>query len=358
MPALAIPADLDDIVPDWLTAVLRAAGATEAPITAFAVQPLGAEAGFLCQTVQLSLIYGEGGRPGPASVVAKLPSADPRVRTIIHSFGFYEREAKFYARFSEANPLRPPASYFAAHDETTKDTCILLEDISADLLDSGDDLTLPPALALEFAQRLGAFHALHWERSPEGLEWLVPFAAQQPDTVGIGGRWQRLLERNPQAIPDAFHPQAEAFIRHAGDFAQRLSQTPRTIVHGDLRVDNVLVARNGLRVLDWQTVAWGRGALDLGFFLTQCFTPKQRRALEPDVLPAYHHALVDGGVAGYSLDECWDDYRLGHLRVATMFVQEGSSLDMSGARSQVLLAKSLERSTAAMIDLKPFDLLR
>lgn len=358
MPALAIPADLDEIVPDWLTAALRAAGATEAPVTAFAVQPLGVESGFLCQTVRLSLIYGGQGRPGPASVVAKLPSADPRVRSVIHSFGFYEREARFYAGFSEANPLQPPASYFAGYNEETKDTCILLQDISDDLLDNGDDLTLPPGLALEFAQRLGAFHALHWERSPDGLKWLVPFADQQPDPIGIGGRWQRLLQRNPQTIPDTFHTQAEAFIRHAGDFAQRLSMAPRTIVHGDLRVGNVLVARSGLRVLDWQTVAWGRGALDLGFFLAQCFTPEQRRALEPDVVAAYHQALVGGGVKAYGLDACWDDYRLGHLRVATMFVQAGSSLDMSGARSQQLLANSLERSAAAMIDLKPFALFR
>lgn len=130
------------------------------------------------------------------------------------------------------------------------------------------------------------------------------------------------------------------------------------MVHGDLRVGNALVARGGLRVVDWKTVAWGRGGLDLGFFLTQAYTPEQRRALEPAVVPPYHQALVDHGVTGHTLDQCWDDYRLGHLRIATMFVQAGSSLDMSGPRSQQLLSNSLERAAAAMIDLKPFDLLR
>ncbi|MSQ09467.1 MAG: DUF1679 domain-containing protein [Dehalococcoidia bacterium] len=167
-----------------------------------------------------------------------------------------------------------------------------------------------------------------------------------------------MQERNGQLIPAAFHAQAGDFVRHAHTFARALSEHPRTMVHGDLRVGNALVARGGLRVVDWQTVAWGRGGLDLGFFLTQAYTPEQRRALEPAVVPPYHQALVDHGVTGHTLDQCWDDYRLGHLRIATMFVQAGSSLDMSGPRSQQLLSNSLERAAAAMIDLKPFDLLR
>ncbi|MSQ09466.1 MAG: hypothetical protein EXR52_00445 [Dehalococcoidia bacterium] len=189
MPAVAIPTSLDDLTPAWLTAALQAAGVAERPVVAATIEPLGAESGFLCQTVRVRLTYAPGGRQGPASVVAKLPSADPSVRSVIHSFGFYEREAKFYTAFSETNPLRPPGSYFAAYDETTKDTFVLLEDISDNLLDNGDDLTLPPSLALEFAQRLGAFHAQHWERSPEGLPWLTPFIDQQPDPAGLANRW-------------------------------------------------------------------------------------------------------------------------------------------------------------------------
>ncbi len=87
------------------------------------------------------------------------------------------------------------------------------------------------------------------------------------------------------------------------------------LVHGDYRLDNLLFATPAggppCTAVDWQLVAVGLPARDLGFFLGTGLPHDERARHERDLVAAYHHTLVAHGVDGYSPEECWDDYRTG-----------------------------------------------
>lgn len=64
-------------------------------------------------------------------------------------------------------------------------------------------------------------------------------------------------------------------------------------------------------MVDWQTLTVGLPARDLAYFLGTSLTTADRRAHEHELVAACHRALTGGGVTGYSLAQCLDDYRFG-----------------------------------------------
>ena len=55
-----------------------------------------------------------------------------------------------------------------------------------------------------------------------------------------------------------------------------------------------------MKVIDRQSVARGRGAMDLALFLFGSLKTTTRRAAEGNLLQRYHELLVVGGVTGYA----------------------------------------------------------
>jgi hypothetical protein len=76
-----------------------------------------------------------------------------------------------------------------------------------------------------------------------------------------------------------------------------------------------------ITVVDWQTVGVGRGPSDIAYFLGSSFpNPAARRACEQQLVGDYHQALRAYGVTNYSLEECWDEYRLSSFGSLVMAV--------------------------------------
>lgn len=63
-------------------------------------------------------------------------------------------------------------------------------------------------------------------------------------------------------------------------------------------------------VLDWQDMSVGRGPTDVAFFLGSSMSIEGRRSHEQALLKLYHDTLCKNGVANYTFDQCWDDYRM------------------------------------------------
>ena len=74
------------------------------------------------------------------------------------------------------------------------------------------------------------------------------------------------------------------------------------LVHGDYRLDNLLFATDAggppCTAVDWQIVAVGLPARDLGFFLGTGLRSEERGEHERGLVAAYHDALVGYGVDG------------------------------------------------------------
>jgi len=292
----------------------------------------------------------------PATIIAKLASEPGPVRDIADRFGMYGREVTFYRELAPRVGLPVPLMYHGECDGSGG-FVLLLEDMAP--AHAGDLLagcTLEQAAAL--LQRLAAWHA-HWWDSPEldGLDWLLEpndhatldFAADVASTA-----WATFRRRFGEHLPP---PVVELGDRLGADRSvlDRLARPPRTLVHGDLRINNLMFGdREGLNlraVLDWQTPLRARAPMDIARLLVNNLQPDDRRIAERVLLPAYHRALVGHGVRGYGFDDCWLDYRLAVINLFGQVVVLSSLLDVDGEIGDDLGPVTGTRLVVALLDL-------
>jgi aminoglycoside phosphotransferase (APT) family kinase protein len=123
-------------------------------------------------------------------------------------------------------------------------------------------------------------------------------------------------------------------------------------------LDNLMFGTDDVVALDWQTFAVGPPTRDVAYFLGTCLEPTDRRHIEEDLVAGYHTELVERGVTGYSLDQCFDDYRLAQLHgvMITGLGAAYSTRERSAEADGMFLAMA-RRCTAAVRDLRSLDAL-
>jgi hypothetical protein len=219
-----------------------------------------------------------------------------------------------------------------------------------------------PTQAAVVVAALADHHARFWgETGLDDAAWLrrldhPPFveqlaAATRATWPGVRARHGSLLDRPMLALGDRLADLVPAL-------AAELSRPPRTLVHGDARLDNVfLVADGRVCMCDWQLTDRSRGMRDVGMFVTQSLTPAVRARCERSLVDTYVRRLADRGVEGYGDAEAWRDYRLAAVFSLIYAVVAGGGLDHEGPRSGALTAVMLERSAAAIADHDATELL-
>ncbi|HZU75816.1 MAG TPA: phosphotransferase, partial [Dehalococcoidia bacterium] len=78
---------------------------------------------------------------------------------------------------------------------------------------------------------------------------------------------------------------------------------------------------------------------------------------EMDWLQLYHGLLLEGGVAGYSFDQCLEDYRWTAMFCFAYPVMGGGLGDVANDRALALGRAMTERSITAILDWKAHELL-
>ncbi len=173
MAGLRVPKDLRDITPVWLTEALQSSGAAGgASVTGYSAETIAAGKGFMNLLFRLTLDYDADLPALPGTMIAKLPSADPLLRTVFDSLGQNRREVRFYQRLATNAHLPAPRGYHCGIDAATGDTVLLLEDMSH--ARQGDSVA---GCSMEDAQhaivQLARFQASWWESSRlDGLHWM------------------------------------------------------------------------------------------------------------------------------------------------------------------------------------------
>lgn len=363
MTGLSVPRDLSDVTPAWLTEALRAGGALgDACVTAFATDPINEGKGFMSQVARLRLDY-EGDAPGsPTSVVLKLPSDSPDLQMLADRLGHRHREVKFYEEVAGRGLLNAPRSYHCGIEPTTGRTVLLLEWLTdARQGDSVAGCTREDALVS--LVRMARFHA-HWWNSPliDSLDWM-PRKDDEADTYRelYAEAWSLFLALAGDFMPDGIRQIGDRLAADLSRIKAMLSRPPRTVIHGDFRLDNCFFREEAGSiepiVFDWEFCARGRGAYDVATFLSEALTPERRRAEEIGLLRAYHDTLLSGGATGYTFEECLHDYRLSMLEVLVFWIVTGGFCDFDGERATEYLRGSLAKFDAAISDLASVDLL-
>jgi hypothetical protein len=260
-------------------------------------------------------------RPAPAApqrLIAKLPTSSTELNERAAVFQPGSRENWFYRFGATRSPINVPRCYYNGIDAATGQSILLLEDLAP--APSGNQLagaTLPEArLALESLSRL---HARWWEKADsveiQELTHLLKdtwsyeqnLVQQLYDTA-----WPRFLLQSPDLVPDEVRQFGAAIVGNMRAVDVLLDHAPKTLAHGDYRLENI---HFGLRqgkaacwVIDWEDVFFGSGMVDVSWFLGGCL-PEAQSGHEVELLQIYYLALIDEGVAAYSWDQCYDEYR-------------------------------------------------
>ncbi len=358
MTLLTIPACVEEITPEWLTRALRSRGRGDsASVTSCRWEAVGEGKGFVSQVVRLSVEYdGDGHHEGlPRTMIAKLPSPSPEIEALTTLLGDYQRETRFYEEAASRVAVETPECYYSAVDPGTGRTILLIEDLSqARLGDSVAGCSMAEARLV--VRRLARLQAPWWDAAVlDRLDWMPLKTA---DTAAYretySQAWSMLARKAGGGMPDHLAGVAGRLEAHIPEIRGRLSDHPRTIVHGDYRLDNLLFgSRDGratVIVFDWEFCTRGRGTYDLATFIAEAFPPEVRREEEAGLLRLYHSALLENGVRGYSYDQCLLDYRFSMLDLLLFWIVVGGYCDFGDQRATRYLHNTMERFSAAIAD--------
>ncbi|MEX2372439.1 MAG: phosphotransferase, partial [Dehalococcoidia bacterium] len=301
--ASPIPSRLTDLEASWLTDALRACDAIgeSCRVESIDVKQLGEGEGFLGELGRVRITYAPAGA-GPESVIAKFPSPIPENRALGMVFASYEKEILVYSELAPHFTVKIPRCYFGAYDAPKRSEAIvqrildrlpdivtikllgslmqqagksqrrfglLIEDLDGARV--GDQVRGCSPQDAEVALRtLARMHAAFWESPLLDRPWLTP----ADDAVAVQ---HAIYRRAWPAFEARFHDQLTPEMRQMAAWndangpalIRRLSRSPRTLLHGDYRADNLMFhdgAEEPVTVIDFQAVMTGNPMIDVAYF--------------------------------------------------------------------------------------------
>lgn len=358
MTMLTIPAGATGLTNEWLTEALRSTDSIgpSTSVTAFSTEIIGAGAGFIGQLARVTLEYDRDDAKAPKALIAKYPTLDPAGREIGNMFRFYEREARFYGEIAGEVELRTPKPYFNGMDVEKGEYILLLEDLHPGRC--GDQLESCAHAEVRMAvEEVAKFHATWWEsRRLDEIDWMPRIN----DPVNLSAEaqyqqsWEPFLARWGDRLSPEMKAVGERFAPRVGAVLHKMADRPRTIVHGDFRLDNFFFEcgeDTPFAVIDWQIANRGIGAFDIGYLFAGNLKTEMRRSHEQELLRLYHDTLVANGVKDYSFDDLYEDYRTSVMFSFVYNVIGSGNLDYANERGMQMWTAWLDRTTAAIADL-------
>jgi hypothetical protein len=377
--ARSFPTDAESITADWLSKMIGI------PVSDFVVTTL--EGGVVSDIFRVHDVrYSGPSGEAPTSFIVKVAAASADRRQIAVACGAYLKELNFYRLLAPQTPIRTPTIYASVDDGDASPAwfAILMEDLTvrSTVFDQVDD---PPneADARQIALEAARLHAHYWETDLTRLPWLgrtdgryefsldAVCRAAPANFPVFSDRWREmygdeLFER------DRFHeasrlcellcgPSSDLILDRIYDV---LSSRPKTLLHGDMRADNVFRSdpppqgrRTALTFIDWQLMHVGPPGPEL--------TGAWASSLEPDVrrndlkmLRDYRVQLVELNPAAesYTYEMLIEDYALAHCFWLTTLITAGAatlpSLDQpQNARMKRLWERMMTRMLTAATDL-------
>ncbi|MDZ3830293.1 MAG: aminoglycoside phosphotransferase family protein [Sphingopyxis sp.] len=346
---MSFPTAPDAMNAAWLGAALGAEG----QLRGFTATRVGT--GQMCDSYRLALHWEKDGA-GPASIIAKCPSQDAASRHIARLTGTYVKEVNWYRALAAESGVSAPACHFHAIAADEVEFLLLLSDLAparqGDQLAGTDLAGLVPCI-----DAAASLHAYLWDDPRlDGLDWLARDNGSLVRTL-FPQLYQGFRERYASRLDTDVLDLGAGLVERLDAYLARVPAAP-TLVHGDLRIDNILFAPDSARcwLVDWQTLGRGSGAADLAYLVgTSIADPGDRAAADH---PAFDHwiaALADRGIEA-DRAALWTDYRVGALSGYFMAVFASMSVERT-ARGDEMFAVMAERPARQALALGSLDLL-
>lgn len=347
---MSFPTSPEAITPLFLGGLLGQAG----KLRGFTWAKVGT--GQMCDSYRLTLDWQDGVQ-APATVIAKCPSQDEASRNIAKLTGTYIKEVSWYRHLAEASGVPAPGCYHYDIADDEVEFILILSDLAP--ARQGDQLAgLGLAGLVPCIDAAAKLHAHLWNDARlDDMAWLARDASALVralfPALYLGFR-ERYADRLAPEVLDV----GAGIVANLDAYLTR-QPSARMLVHGDLRIDNVLFAPGGdaCWLVDWQTLGRGSGATDLAYLVgTSIADPFERAAADR---PAFDHwigALKAEGIDPDS-EALWTDYRLGALSGYFMAVFASMNVERT-ARGDEMFAVMAERPARQALALGSLDLLR
>ncbi len=264
---------------------------------------------------------------GPSTVVSKFPRADtelsgfrlalrdrPDAQRLADDRA--RREAWFYERIAPRLPVPGPVCHATAEDPENGHLVLVLEDIRGgrpgDALNGGT-----PADVAAVLDSISGLHAAWWSW-PDRLALLPVWSGDRDAWLErqsrYRDRWATFVAHYGLALPTRIRAMGDRLGDNLVDVLERLNKGPRTVIHGDLHLDNVIFTpedpQRPVVLLDWQSVCQGPVAVDLAQVVVGSLSVADRRAHEEGLLSAHARTLHRLGVPSSDLVNLYEQYIL------------------------------------------------
>ena len=134
-------------------------------------------------------------------------------------------------------------------------------------------------------------------------------------------------------------------------YTLELSKSPRTVLHGDYRVGNIMFESNkdDITIFDWQFACRGPGVYDLVYIICFDLSIEDRRKYEANLMQEYFDCLLGGTSDKFNMskDEFIDDSKKALVLIYASLIIGAATSGKSGIETHAL---ALDRFAAAIID--------
>lgn len=282
-----------DLTPDFIGAAL------DCDVVSLSLVEIGRDRGMLGDLVLVEPRYGS--RRGPERIVAKFAADRAGSLASAQRSGSHLRELRFYDELASTTPARTPAFYGAWYDADTARFLMLQEAIDADTsVDQVIGIDLADARLV--VREMARLHARWWRSSDlEAADWLprLDSPARRSNLAVIATHGlQPLQHLVADDVASGLWGEVGDLPARIDDVLCRLAQLPHTLIHSDLRADNLLFdrVRDEAVLIDWQGAGVGPPSWDLAYFMSQSLAVDVRRRHESELLDSYCEVLACEGL--------------------------------------------------------------
>ena len=229
--------------------------------------------------------------------LARIPGADEIVVVKFGDAASTEREAGLLEEIAPKTGIPVPRFIRAEIDRESNRGTLVLERVRG--ARQGDVLAgSTSAEAADLIRILARMHARWQERSElPGFAWLrVPDAALSGGGGIAPGRRTRFEQAHSDRLPSWFRAHLDTVGKCRELIDRALFREPRTLIHGDFHLDNVLFTRDGPVILDWQHAGIGAGVTDFARIFLEGQSGEQTAERHAEQIALYREELGLAGV--------------------------------------------------------------
>lgn len=354
----SFPTQPELLTTEWLTDMLRSAAQLpdDQEVRKFSVQSIGDGVGMVGKVVRVTLAYQDPGVAAPTSIVIKFAHEAEANRAIALNLRVYEREVTFYNHIAGSVRVPKPACYFAAVGHRTGECIVVLEDMRR--YRAGDQLVgVGLDEATQVIDALTPLHAAYWDNTAQAFlrdAMRVGSTFIEPYMQCVEATWTNCIAQFGYCIPAEVADSLPEYVEGLRRLHVLLGERTQTLLHGDVRMDNVMFNAGDhdrpVVLVDWQALMISNPLHDLALMLSMSATTDTRRSIEDDLIRYYYSKVVALGVAGYSVEQCFDDYDLEALYLMSVALIMGGAFDPANERGKRLAEEVLRRACATVVD--------